>query len=354
MIDLPPIEPGAAGFEADYYGAATLIARKLGFKSTPSTTADWFHGWNCDRLLDTNWISPNSHPSRTVLSSNKEITDFFISKGFKNTFTVGLPFLYAETPPVSKIPSSLLVMLPHRTTHSKNHDHDSITEFFKANKDRIDKFSVVAVCVSGSCAQDQGYIDFIKTMGYDVLVGAWIFDRNALVRMKMIFKSFSTILTNSIGSHIPYAAHCGARIIISKPLSTIDWQSLSKTEPQFIRFPYLVDALKKESIENSPEKLFPIIFQEDQCLGELKNWADNELGAPYIREPAEIAALLGWFEGTREAAKEALRQGHFVAKLLPAAWNFPQKASSAFLSSVSPQGLKPRLNLGCGSQVHPE
>jgi hypothetical protein len=327
MIDLPPVELGAAKFEADYYGAATLIARKLGLKSTPFTAADWFHGWASDRILDTNWISSNSFPSRTILSSKKEITDFFISKGFKNTFTVGLPFLYAETPTVSKIPCSLLVMPPHQTTHSKIINYDEIKDFFEVNKDRISKFTTVAVCVSGSCAQDKDYMNFIKTFGYDVLVGAWIFDRNALIRMKIIFKSFSTILTNSIGSHIPYAAHCGARIVISKPLLTLDLQGLSKTEPQFIRFPYLVDVLKKESINNPPDKLFPIIFQEDQCLDELKNWADNELGAPYMREPAEIAHLLGWFEGARGVVKEALQQDHFVAKLLPANWSFPQKAS---------------------------
>jgi predicted SAM-dependent methyltransferase len=354
MIDLPPIEPSAASFDADYYGAATLIARKLGFKVTPYSKTEWLHGWACDRILDASHISPNSLPSRTILSSKKEITDFFISEGFKKTFTVGLPFLYAETPPVSQIPSSLLVMPPHQTTHSKGFSNHEIKNFLISNKRIIDKFSTVAICVSGSCAKDQGYINFIKSFGYEVLVGAWIFDRNALVRMKIILKSFSTILTKSIGSHIPYAAHCGAKIIISKPILNYDWQEISKTDPQLMRFPYLVDVLKKERINNPPEKLFPIIFQEDQCLDELKKWANNELGASFMREPAEIADLLGWFEGTRGVVKEALQEDHFVAKLLPATWNFPQKSSSAPQSPGIKQGLKPRLNLGCGSQVHPE
>jgi predicted SAM-dependent methyltransferase len=304
--------------------------------------------------LDANFISLTSSSSRTILSSKKEITDFFISKGFKNTFTVGLPFLYAETPTVLKIPCSLLVMPPHQTTHSKITKYDAIKAFFEVNKDRISKFTTVAVCVSGSCAQDQDYMNFIKSFGYEILVGAWIFDKNALVRMKMILKSFSNILTNSIGSHIPYAAHCGARIIVSKPLSKLELKSISKTEPHFIRFPYLIDILKEESINNPPEKLFPIIFQEEQNLEELKNWADNELGASYMKEPAEIAALLGWFEGARGVAPEALQQDHFVARLLPTTWSFPQKSSSAPQSPGIKQGLKPRLNLGCGSQVHPE
>jgi predicted SAM-dependent methyltransferase len=45
---------------------------------------------------------------------------------------------------------------------------------------------------------------------------------------------------------------------------------------------------------------------------------------------------------------------YLPAKLMPSNWNFPQKAFSAPQSPVVQQGLKPRLNLGCGSQVHPD
>jgi predicted SAM-dependent methyltransferase len=52
-------------------------------------------------------------------------------------------------------------------------------------------------------------------------------------------------------------------------------------------------------------------------------------------------------DATGVSFTKSLPRDHFAAKLLPAAWNFPQKGSSA-------HQLKPRLNLGCGSQVHPE
>ena len=48
----------------------------------------------------------------------------------------------------------------------------------------------------------------------------------------------------------------------------------------------------------------------------------------------------------------------FAAPLLPANWSFPVKAvglaSAANENANSDSALKPRLNLGCGSQVHPE
>jgi predicted SAM-dependent methyltransferase len=47
-------------------------------------------------------------------------------------------------------------------------------------------------------------------------------------------------------------------------------------------------------------------------------------------------------------------QNSFEAKLLPKSWNFPEKAESTKPSSSSMQTLKARLNLGCGTQIHPE
>ena len=59
-------------------------------------------------------------------------------------------------------------------------------------------------------------------------------------------------------------------------------------------------------------------------------------------------------DATGVSFTKTLPPDHFVAKLLPIVWNFPQKGSSVPQVPAVQQGLKPRLNLGCGSQVHPE
>jgi hypothetical protein len=295
MINLPPLEKGAAAFEADYYGAATLIARQLGLKQTPLTRVDWLHGWHPDNILDIKRISPNSSPKKTILTNKEVITNHFKSNFYKNTYTVGLPFIYASVMTGTyRIPNSVLIMPPHSTTHSKNRDYNLLKLFFADIKSQLTNFSKIFVCISGSCFEDPEYVFFIKNLGFDVLRGAWVFDKNALIRMKTIFSSFTAIITNSIGSHLPYAAYCGTRIIMARPIHHPDWDSLAKTEPIYLRFPHLITILKNDGIENPPEMKFPFLFEANQNLDELKKWADNELGLAFKREPQFIAKLFGW------------------------------------------------------------
>ena len=47
-------------------------------------------------------------------------------------------------------------------------------------------------------------------------------------------------------------------------------------------------------------------------------------------------------------------QNSFEAKLLPKSWAFPEKAESTKPPFSIARTLKPRLNLGCGTQIHPE
>jgi hypothetical protein len=326
MINLPPVEKGAAAFEADYYGAATLIARKLGLKETPFTSADWLHGWAADNILDAKWISPNSGLERTILTNKESITKYFISNSYKNIYTVGLPFLYAPVMAgTSRIPDSLLIMPPHVSTHSKSRDYDNLKAFFLDIKKYSKNYSKISVCISGSCFENEQYVNFIKDKGFDIIFGAWIFDKNALIRMKTILSSFTTIISNSVGSHLAYAAYCGTRIIMASPLDKLDFDSLAKTEPQFMRFPHLIPILKKDLIENPPEKRFPFLFQENQCLNDLKNWADNELGAAFMKDPDFIANLFGWFSIKVNILSEIAKP----VPLLPKTWALPKNIVSA-------------------------
>jgi hypothetical protein len=155
-------------------------------------------------------------------------------------------------------------------------------------------YSKISVCISGSCFENEQYVNFIKDKGFDIIFGAWIFDKNALIRMKTILSSFTTIISNSVGSHLAYAAYCGTRIIMASPLDKLDFDSLAKTEPIYLRFPHLIPILKNDGIENPPEMKFPFLFEANQNLDELKKWADNELGHAFKREPQFIANLFGW------------------------------------------------------------
>ncbi|MBU6182380.1 MAG: hypothetical protein KGR46_06170 [Verrucomicrobia bacterium] len=298
MISLPPIVKCAGNFEADYYGAATLIARKLGITGkTPSTKTDWMHGWLIYKNINyPEYFSPNSkNKSRTILVDTVTTSSKLQEVGYRNTFAVGLPFIYAnlDKSPV-RTENSLLIMPQHQTTHSKHIDLENLSKFFTINKLRFQSFSKVSICVSGSCSENEEYMSFMHTLGYEIVIGAGIFDRNALLRMKTILSSFTTIATNTIGSHIAYAALCGTKILYLPPFYRPDYDLLAKTEPLYLNFPHLIEAIKQEQTKNPPEKLFPHLFLPNQNIELLKSWGEKELGLQYKKTPKEIARLFKW------------------------------------------------------------
>ena len=46
------------------------------------------------------------------------------------------------------------------------------------------------------------------------ITGAWLNDINALQRIRNLFSQFDYLITNSVGSHIPYAGYCGCKILM--------------------------------------------------------------------------------------------------------------------------------------------
>jgi predicted SAM-dependent methyltransferase len=355
MLNLPPIEKWEVNFEADYYGASALIARKLSLQNTLHVPVRWIHGWDYNRKSFINLYSAECSPMTTIFLENEARVDEMRKIGFINSYAVGLPFIYADAiEGTVRIKDSLLVMPAHSTTHSKIKNYDLLRDFFINIRSHVKNYSKVSVCVSGSCYEDSEYMKFIKSFGFDVVFGAWIFDKNALVRMKTILSSFSAVISNSIGSHLIYAAYCGTRIIMVSPIDKPDYKLAAKNEPAYIRYPHLLSILEKHELENPIDRKFPILFKSNQNLDELMQWGRNELGESFKKEPEFIAELFGW-KITRPSFKNI--DGKVIsheAKLLPAFWSFPKKVVPLVEKTTYLEVLKPRLNLGCGSQVHSE
>jgi predicted SAM-dependent methyltransferase/GR25 family glycosyltransferase involved in LPS biosynthesis len=88
-------------------------------------------------------------------------------------------------------------------------------------------------------------------------------------------------------------------------------------------------------------------------LGKI-DWSKPHPKKIEISHEADLFTSKNVFNIKIQTFTKTLSRDQFVARLLPATWNFPQKASSAPQSPILQQVLKPRLNLGCGAQVHPE
>ena len=73
-------------------------------------------------------------------------------------------------------------------------------------------FSEVWVCIHPSCWEHGYWVDAFKKRGFPLVQGALYTDRNALERLARLFSSFEYVTTNTMGSHIAYAAYWGAKV----------------------------------------------------------------------------------------------------------------------------------------------
>lgn len=84
--------------EADYYGAASEIARALGLKTTPLAAASWVHGWALVRPDNAVAITGSQPGNRVHLVDRTSTEDTLLRAGYPNAFAVGLPILYSKVP----------------------------------------------------------------------------------------------------------------------------------------------------------------------------------------------------------------------------------------------------------------
>ena len=281
--------------EPEYYGASGLIARKLQMAEVPRTKAKWLHGWKYQPIDHVIELGEYRDQDAHYLVARPEHRDVLLKEGFKNAHVVGMPFVYApEREQTLKIKNSLLVCPGHVGNFSVAEWDTFSTSYAALIDDLRDQFETVAVCLSASCVETGNWIDAFEAIGVPWFMGASIYDRNALPRMKQIFSSFEYLTSNTIGSHLAYAAYSGCRV------SIYGWQDLYteeslKDEPYSKKYPEVMRkslAFMKESVLR---ELHPGLFVPHPREASVqKDWAANQLGAHHRREDAEIAELFGW------------------------------------------------------------
>jgi hypothetical protein len=118
---------------------------------------------------------------------------------------------------------------------------------------------------------------------------------NALTRMRRIFKSFDYITTNSIGSHVAYAAYSGAKVSIYGPYDFQDKASL-KNDALYSRYEDVLNYTLEVSSFEYLSRQYPYLFfmhpiQAKRIESKGKEW----LGAEnYIEHPWQVAKFLVW------------------------------------------------------------
>lgn len=288
---LPKIEKIKLRNEVDCYGISKLISSSLNLPFTPKSYANWTHGWIYHDLKYIEQFGEISDLKYLVLNNNQKL---FFEKNGKNAISVGAPFIYAEDidcADIQRVPNSLLVMPPHGLDFTNEiWDESSYVELINNLKD---DFDCIVVCLNESCVNKNNWTEQFDKHSIPWIVGAAMDDKNALVRMSRIFKSFEYMTTNAIGSHVAYAAYSGCKVSIYGPLA--EWKKEYVENDELYRmYPRVMNHNLSNSTEDFISKKFPFLFIHPKKAVMNDDWANFELGREHKKSYFELSVILGW------------------------------------------------------------
>lgn len=292
---LPQFEylPRISG-EIDYYGASHCIAQQLGLKKPLFGQATWMHGWGWHKVFHPDYIVSAESVNIHNLVRTKAVEEYLKGYGFPNAVATGLPILYAPAVDVPRIPDSILVMPTHVTQccplmlTTKNTD-----PYVRYVQSLRDEFSLVTVCLGAKDVRRGNWTAAFEEAGIPWITGAWIYDRNALVRVQALMRQFEYVTTNAPGSHIAYSAYCGCKVSFTGP----ECDTLGApfdTHPFYKQNPHLAAEMKKWDLTQKFASRFPFFRVAPKEATIQTEWANKELGVGNKKQPEEIAELFGW------------------------------------------------------------
>lgn len=284
--------------DIDYYGASYTAARYCGLPQPLDTgwKISWQHGWKPQYA--------NIHPymivagpacsdrDNTYLVAREDQRIYLQSKGYKNVIAMGLPIIYAESEAIVRKSNSLLVM-PVHSLELTSHGHWGFEKYVEEINRLRPNFDEVTICIHPSCIKKGYWVNEFKKYGYTIIEGARIDYKNALPRLLTTLSSYEYVTTNGFGSHLAYAAYCGAKVSIWGDYAEYKTEDF-KNEPFYVQFPeVLAPALMIASKENVQKELADFfVFPKDAVLK--VEWAKSELGFYNKVSPAQLKKILGW------------------------------------------------------------
>jgi hypothetical protein len=297
---LPPIEKILVGSEPDYYGATHLIALQLGKTIPPeSVVASWMHGWQYNREIvhPRQVVSYGGPRDRHLVARGLEV-ELLKEFGFTRVTAVGLPFIYADRVAVKRKPNSLLVMPAHSLPYTKHKwDEQAYVEEITRSKGR---FAEIVACISMACVNNGYWTHTFEKAGIPWIAGACVDDKNALVRMNCLFKTFEYVTTNSIGSHIAYAAYSGCKVSIFGAYVGLERDAF-ENDPWYRENPDLLESSLEATQETTVRAGYPEFFTAPHEASQRTEWGREMVGARHRKTPRELARLLGWSAGPQLA-----------------------------------------------------
>lgn len=279
--------------ELHVYGISSIIANEVGLIEVPNSKATWQHGWHFEPLdgIEELLSGPNSTDGPRLVCNKKVENLVRLHNNRLSVHSVGLPFIYADVPVISRQKQSLLVLPPHSLPWT-HHDRNEL-EYVDFIKSIESNFESVVVCLNNNCFERNFWRESFASAGIPVIRGADAMDGNSLHRMQRIFRSFDFVTSNTIGSHILYASYCNCRVSIAGPYEALNPMSY-RNDPFFSSRPQLLELHTQRHSETIVRSFYPELFVNPEQAVSRVSWAEQEIGLQYKLEFVDLATLLGW------------------------------------------------------------
>ena len=154
-------------------------------------------------------------------------------------------------------------------------------------------FSTIAACIHSACVDHDYWVSEFERQGIPWIRGADTYDKNALIRLNTFFKSFENMTTNSLGSHVAYAAYSGVKVSVYGPYAEPSIEDF-RNDLSYKDYPELLRIYTENLKKNIIKCHYPELFITPMKAPQRKTWGKEMVGAKFKRKPAEIAELLGW------------------------------------------------------------
>jgi len=294
---LPPRRLYELRREADFYGATQIIADALGMGAIPDTKVPWQHG--CvfpERTLDgaRYFMEDKTDREQVVLLGRPDEAEFLIRHGYRNAQAVGLPYTYVPPQGMVRVPRSLLIMPAHSLVamgplHSRQAEEALIERIL----DSSSEFEFIAICAHYESIYLGCWVETAAKYRLPLVAGAWARDRNSLYRMRRLFETFTHMTTDTIGSHLPYAAFSGCRVSWFGNLPVYTSEQLARDKINQNNPEGLANAVAYTAADNL-EARFNFLRTKpwDGILP--TEWARQIMGASHRVSIRKLGQLLGW------------------------------------------------------------
>lgn len=300
------------------YGAHLIARDYAGIaEANPVVPGYWMHGWipayhNRHPAIVALHKKDGQHDGYDYLAQireEKEITqqwvarsdqaEYLVREGYKHVKAIGLPFAYLPDIDVKRIPGSLLVMPPH--SHRNRGPEDPLAE---AYADAIaalkPQFEHIWVSLHEDDLAKNQWLTSFERRGINVMSSVDQSNPNTLLELKNMLMHFECVTTNGFGSHIAYAAFCGARVSVFGPFADFPYERMARTHAVKM-FPELLDLAHWLCSEDAMRQNYPFLFCEPHKAVELADWGAAEIGYQHRMSSEALVEAFGWPKAARPA-----------------------------------------------------